>query len=49
MLTKLQTIVNNMDLSQLNDKLQSVEKVIQLSQEKKQLLLMHLLYRAIFK
>ena len=35
MLTKLQTIVNNMDLSQLSDKLQSVEKVIQFTQEKK--------------
>ena len=35
MFTKLQTIVNNMDLSQLSDKLQSVEKVIQFSQEKK--------------
>ena len=48
MFTKLQTIVNNMDLSQLRDKLQSVEKEIQFSQEIK-LVLMHLLYRAIFK
>ena len=31
----IQAILNNMNLSQLNDKLQSVEKVIQFCQEKK--------------
>ena len=38
-----------MDLSQQSDKLQSLEKVIQFCQEKKKLVLLHLLYRAIFK
>ena len=44
----IQAILYNMNLLQLSDKLQTLEKVIQFCQEKK-MVLMHLLYRAIFK